>query len=305
MGPSFDPDTVCRNCATPLVGEFCHRCGQHDRDLDLRFKTLVGEWFSSVFGTDARLWRTLRLLASRPGELSQRYLRGQRAAFVSPLRLYLVASLLLFLVLSWTGSSVVVEGEGEVRSVVTIKTTPASDDPSTKRPAAGEPAADEANDTAGAGAPETESDIERFFGQAGDRILNDRQSFDRTFREQSGRIVILLVPAFALLLQLLFRGARRPYLHHLVFSLHVHALGFFAMALVSPLELVIGRVAGERIGNLTVLGLGVYLFFALRTFYEQSRGRTLVKTLVLLFGYMLVLLVVLLGAFVVTIWLME
>ncbi|MCY3883795.1 MAG: DUF3667 domain-containing protein [Gammaproteobacteria bacterium] len=54
-----------------------------------------------IFEADSRLLRTLRALFLRPGLLAQAFARGRRAHYVSPFRLYLFASLLYFLVVSF------------------------------------------------------------------------------------------------------------------------------------------------------------------------------------------------------------
>ena len=56
-----------------------------------------------VFHFEGKIWRTLPLLAWRPGELTRRYIDGQRARFVSPIALFLFSVFLMFAVLSLTG----------------------------------------------------------------------------------------------------------------------------------------------------------------------------------------------------------
>ena len=49
------------------------------------------------------MWRTLPLLAWRPGELTRRYIAGERARFVSPMALFLFSVFLMFAVFSLVG----------------------------------------------------------------------------------------------------------------------------------------------------------------------------------------------------------
>jgi hypothetical protein len=78
----------CRNCDAELTGRYCARCGQdiHRRVLSLRHA--LGELIEDISQADARVWRTLRLLVLRPGELTCEYLRGKCASYTPPLRLY-------------------------------------------------------------------------------------------------------------------------------------------------------------------------------------------------------------------------
>jgi hypothetical protein len=59
----------------------------------------------SVFHFDGKLWRTLPMLLFKPGELTRRFIHGERAKFVSPMGLFLFAIFLMFAVFSFTGSS--------------------------------------------------------------------------------------------------------------------------------------------------------------------------------------------------------
>ena len=54
---------------------------------------------------DGKFWRTLPLLAWRPGELTRRYVHGERAKFVSPMAMFLFSVFLMFAVLSIYGLS--------------------------------------------------------------------------------------------------------------------------------------------------------------------------------------------------------
>ena len=96
-------ERACLNCGTPLTGAYCHECGQHGhihRTLGAFFHDLL----HSVFHVEGRLWRTLPLLAWRPGELTRRYIEGERMRFVSPMALFLFTVFLMFAVLGSFGT---------------------------------------------------------------------------------------------------------------------------------------------------------------------------------------------------------
>jgi hypothetical protein len=57
-----------------------------------------------LFNFEGKIWRTLPLLAWRPGELTRRYIAGERARFVSPVALYLFTVFLTFAVLNFSGA---------------------------------------------------------------------------------------------------------------------------------------------------------------------------------------------------------
>ncbi|MEL7449022.1 MAG: DUF3667 domain-containing protein [Pseudomonadota bacterium] len=93
--------TSCKNCGAPLEARFCPQCGQQDIDLQRPFFTLFRELVFEAFDVDGRAARTIVTLFVHPGALTARFLAGHRKEFTSPVRLYLVISVVFFLVVAW------------------------------------------------------------------------------------------------------------------------------------------------------------------------------------------------------------
>ncbi|HYC05388.1 MAG TPA: DUF3667 domain-containing protein [Azospirillaceae bacterium] len=89
----------CANCATVLQGPYCHGCGQTGH-VHRSVLHLVEEFIHGILHFDGKALRTLPLLAFRPGTLTRRYIHGRRAAYVSPLALFLFSVFLMFFVFS-------------------------------------------------------------------------------------------------------------------------------------------------------------------------------------------------------------
>lgn len=96
------PEGVCQNCETELKGPVCHNCGQVGDTYHRSAGALVRQIIDGFINLDGRVARTLPRLILRPGRLSRDYLSGKRARFIPPFRLYIVASLLMFLVAGLT-----------------------------------------------------------------------------------------------------------------------------------------------------------------------------------------------------------
>lgn len=94
---------ACLNCSTPLVGPYCAACGQKAR-VHRSLRTFFGDLVQGLFNFEGKIWRTLPLLAWRPGEMTRRYVEGERARFVSPVALYLFTVFAMFAVLNFTGT---------------------------------------------------------------------------------------------------------------------------------------------------------------------------------------------------------
>lgn len=97
---------ACLNCGTALVGRHCHECGQA-----AHVHRSVSAWWHdvahSVLHFEGKIWRTLPMLAWRPGKLTRRFVEGERARFVSPMALFLFTVFLMFALFSMLGASFV------------------------------------------------------------------------------------------------------------------------------------------------------------------------------------------------------
>ena len=92
----------CLNCGTELIGSHCHACGQKAH-LHRTLSAVGHDLVHGVLHLDGKLWRTLPLLAWRPGDLTRRYIAGERADFVSPMAMFLFPVFLMFAVFQAVG----------------------------------------------------------------------------------------------------------------------------------------------------------------------------------------------------------
>ena len=91
----------CKNCDKPLPGqaEFCPACGQSIKVVTRPWSEVFHELVKELFDFDGRMFVSLRLLMTRPGFLCLEYINDRRLSYTSPIRMYLVVSLVFFFVL--------------------------------------------------------------------------------------------------------------------------------------------------------------------------------------------------------------
>ncbi len=92
----------CQNCGAPLVGEYCHQCGQRHVP-DLRVLYLVRRFLESALDLEdleRGVGQTLRRAAQNPGRVARRYVDGERREFVNPLGYFLLTATTTFLIFS-------------------------------------------------------------------------------------------------------------------------------------------------------------------------------------------------------------
>lgn len=99
--------TGCRNCGAEMHGRFCHACGQKAVSTEIRVHDLLHEGMHEFAHVDGKIVQTVRLLLFKPGELTAEFFRGRRSRYITPIRLYLVCSLLFFALSAWTASPVI------------------------------------------------------------------------------------------------------------------------------------------------------------------------------------------------------
>ena len=92
----------CANCGHERFDRFCPKCGQNDRDYIRGLPPILGDILKETFEIDSRFFRTLKPLFLRPGELPAEFSRNRRASYISPLRLYIFTSLVFFFLLAAT-----------------------------------------------------------------------------------------------------------------------------------------------------------------------------------------------------------
>ncbi len=108
IGRALEPDHgegravahgTCLNCGLALTGPYCNQCGQ-SAHVHRTLAAYGHDLLHGVFHFEGKIWKTLPMLVWKPGELTRRYIHGERAKFVSPLALFLFSVFLMFAVVS-------------------------------------------------------------------------------------------------------------------------------------------------------------------------------------------------------------
>ncbi|MBI2260133.1 MAG: DUF3667 domain-containing protein [Caulobacterales bacterium] len=101
-GHAGDAEGHCTDCGQSVDGKFCPNCGQPTH-VHRSLLHLGEEMLHGVLHFDARIWRTLPLLAINPGRLTREWVQGRRTRYVSPLAMFLFTVFLMFFAFSFTG----------------------------------------------------------------------------------------------------------------------------------------------------------------------------------------------------------
>ena len=91
-------EKICLNCSAELNGRFCHMCGQENLEPKESVWSLISHFFYDITHFDGKFFSTLGFLLRKPGFLSREYMRGRRASYLNPIRMYVFSSALFFLI---------------------------------------------------------------------------------------------------------------------------------------------------------------------------------------------------------------
>jgi len=219
----------------------------NQRDLTLR--GLLNQAAQAFTNLDGPILRSFRRLVTQPGALTMAYLQGQRKPYTLPLQLFLVANVLFFAMQSLSGAK--------------IFSTPLDQ--------------------------HLHSDI---WGGVASQLLTQRLAAHRTTLElytpvfnqavalNAKSLIVLMVAPFALLPAIVFYRSRRPFVAHIVFSLHFYTFLLLLLCL-SLMAVSLDKSLGGRglesesfdhvLSILQLIVCATYLYVAAGTVYG-ARG---------------------------------
>lgn len=98
VAPMSQEEHECLNCHDHYTGNYCPRCGQA-ASTDRFSMKVAAENFAEAYGMGERgMFRTILDLILRPGHLILDYLRGRRASYFAPFKMYFLLAAVSLLV---------------------------------------------------------------------------------------------------------------------------------------------------------------------------------------------------------------
>jgi uncharacterized protein DUF3667 len=282
----------CLNCGAALTGRYCANCSQAADVHVPSTRELLHEVLEGITHSDSRLWRTLNLLWFKPGRLTQEFVAGRRAAYLPPFRLYLVLSVIFFLIASLSNTHAKFVRFDDKTSIAEAVAN-ASDVP---------PECASVNGTV--------FDA-HFFGRdwaprirhvCGEIAKDSGANLLHVALATMPKAMFIFLPLIAFLHMLMYWRPRHRYAEHLLFFLHLHAFFFSLITLV-----MLSADAAEAWPRLNFVwglvpwllwSLPIYTVFAMRRVFGRRWPGTLFKSFALFLVYVVVLNLTLAGVFV-------
>jgi hypothetical protein len=285
-------EKICLNCGTNLEGRYCHVCGQENLEPKENFGHLINHFFQDVTHFDGKFFSTLRLLLFKPGFLTTEYLKGRRVSYLHPVRMYIFTAFVFFFVLFSSRQSRVVTIDKKPEPAQNSKVVFRSIDSTSslvKLNFSGQPKTIKEYDSLQSVLPADERDNWFTSRLAKKAILLGGDEFENElvekFTHDIPKMMFVFLPLVALVLQLLYFRKRKEfyYVSHGIFVIHFYIAAYILM-LVSMLFGWLEGLSHWRIFTLlqaiTVLTIFFYLYKAMRNFYHQRRGKTILKFMI-------------------------
>lgn len=296
----------CLNCGTDVVGKYCHICGQENIEPKETTWHLLVHLFEDLTHFDGKFFTSMKDLIWKPGFLSLEYMKGRRARYLNPIRMYLFTSFIFFLVffllykINGNNLNVGINGNS-VYNVDSVK-------------AAKEKIMERVSDTASIqllsrtyrSMADYDSSVKagKKYNWFEKQLVYKNIELNKKYKNNpmsllsdlSGKLqhsipqmLFVLLPLFALFLKLLYiRRKSFYYTDHAIFTIHFYIFVFIDMLLIfgiSKLEALTGFAWLQYLNIFMILVLFFYLYKAMRNFYKQSRLKIILKYLLLLFSF--------------------
>ena len=253
---------ICPSCGSTATTRYCGSCGEERilaRAPNAGGQTATGPRRSFV----GRMRASLRTLASPPGRLTADWIRGRRVGYLAPLSLFLWINVAFFLVQSASGLGILtwpLRIHLSDDSIAWLTT--------------------------------------RLLAQHRSDVAASNAAYADVFNAleavHAKSLVIVMVPAFALILRALLPDLREPFKNSLTFATHFFAFTLIWLCALFPTLAIVLRFITPSVAptpwshsmDLAVTGLegavlGWYLYGALETVFGLSKLRRLLTVFAL------------------------
>jgi hypothetical protein len=305
----------CLNCGNIVENRFCPNCGQENTETNKSFRELLFHFFEDITHYESSFWGTIKNLMFRPAYLSLEYLSGKRISYLTPIRLYLLSTLIFFFALSISNSSETLgeyqDGEWsnfikhkpsvEEASIIKLVELHKIDKniASTIIMKIGDPKKLVPKNLNYDSIPKPIDNSNKFLFFTYHNYIDDyinkkafelrkkystrevSEKFGKSLYKNLSKTLLVFIPFFALGLLLFHDKKKWTYFEHAIFTLH--CFSFFL--LLSVLIMVLGNLSTLFTKNLSnyfnllfLISIVIYFFIAHFRFYKEKKAVSFVKS---------------------------
>ncbi len=234
---------------------------------NLSFTAFIKRFSREAFYIDSRLFRTIHSLLTRPGHLTVSYFKEHDNKFIQPLKLYFAINLIFFLLVP-----LLTTARFQIFSFTM--------------------------ESIGDNIPAYQTIIENQIQSNGISFEIYNERFNAHLKYNQPALVFIIIPLYAILIHLVNLKMKRFFIEHLLFSTH-----FFSFFLLATMTILISFRSISAVMRLFSNGsdsviaivvlltylcwLPIYMFLCLKRFYELKAGAAVLKTFLLMVGFII------------------
>lgn len=259
----------CITCGTELSGNYCYQCGERQLipSRDYSLIKFIEQAVDGLTHFDSKFLKSFWLLFTKPGFLTLEFIIGRRSPYTKPVQLFIVAGVPFYFIFPVTSSFFASVSDIEAGYETTFSM-----------------------------ANLFRFDINDYLIQkANENKISVQQLTNETEKEASHKskvYLFLILPFWGAIIYALFRNSISYYVPHLVFAVHSFTL-FIIIDLIYIRSFVAFGFLSIHETQLYFLLMGflIYLLIAVRRVYHTSWFVSVVKSLFVLFGFIVLVLI--------------
>lgn len=246
----------CKTCGNSHPEEFCPACGEKTFDVhQLSLKHFIEETFEGFAHFDSKFFRTVKLLLTKPGQLSVDFSQGRRVKYMKPIPFFLVMNLIFFIL---PFRNMYTQGLDTYTTFSSYQKY------------------------------NTVAIVQKELARTKLSLVEYRQIFNEKIKGLSKELIFIYIPFYGLIFAILFFYQRRYFVEHLVFATHFMAfillLGLLTAFFITIPFAVFSHsgfspVLDQVLGYVFITCISAYAAAAIRRFYKPHMIWTLITAI--------------------------
>lgn len=260
----FEVTRICKCCNHVFKGMYCNFCGEKVREP---YERSLLNFFDSLLNAftflDGKFLKSLKLLLTRPGELSRNIADGKRVPYMKMVSLFFVANFFYFILPTFDTFNSSLYTQMNSLGSHSIRATEI---------------------------------VEKRLNEENVSLQQFQERYQAKSTNYSKLLIVLLVLAFTIVLSIINYSKKNFFFDHLLLALEFYSFHLlFVLGLITSLLLLLVYLAG-RIGwnwsplladiNFSLMGYGIMMYFlvtAHRIFYNQKWYWAILKAVLLIY----------------------
>ena len=301
---------TCLNCGYSFEGKenFCPDCGQTTDTKRVLFKDLIIDILGYFFFYDHKLKNSLKLMLLKPGQLSLDFIQGKKIDFIHPIRLYFIISLIFFAFSSINNNdnnNLVDSNNSQIDSTLEAPTSLSIffgvrdsslvdsnliQDSKHKKTSLLKLFIVEMKNNKDISKKDIfkkysvkETNLNNFiFSRAEYSLKTSIEDLGEIIEKKFKLLIFIFLPFFVIFMYLIHYKKDIYYYENLIFAFNTQTALFLLLIAGEIIDIINGNIGGYAIGFIFLVAFPIYLYIALKRFYQYKSHKRAVLVFILI-----------------------